>query len=588
MYSDVKNVRILVALLKEYGIKTAVLSSGTCSIPVIHSMEIDPCFECYSDIDERSAVYFAIGLAQMKREPIAVVCTSGTAACNYLPGVCEAMKQNIPLVIITCDKDQNTLGHLTIQKINQHEMYADNVKMSVCLSAIKDGNDEWAVRCMISQALLEMTHNGSGPVQINIYTDGDKKTFNFPKLPRVKKIDRLGYLDLVDQKDAIDRYLRSNKKILVVTGESYNLSRSCIISIEAFCKKYGAFWSAEHVANTHSLFSVNTYKVFEQTTLQEFREKLKPDIVISMGENYASYGIKSLLKLSSFTHWWIDSKGRVVDTWNSISRVFDCEIEDFFSLFAAGETENESEYQLAWKKKLMSICIPSKDFTSLSVVKRICENMDKCSIIHMGILNSTRLTHLFDIPNKANAYSNLGALGIDGCLSTFLGQAAVCQGQPALCIIGDLSFFYDINALHHMDIPSNARIVLLNNGGGSEFHLNTGIDVIPMIDDFISAGHNNRAEEWAKANGLFYLSARNDKELENVLPQLFSHEGPVMLEVITDIEKDSLAIKEMYRKNGYNCDVSHKSLQWRRILKKIVGIQKTQKIVRMAKIWRES
>ena len=153
MYSDVKSVRFLIALLKEYGIRFAVLSSGACSIPVIHSMEIDPFFECYSDIDERSAVYFAIGMYQMKREPIAVVCTSGTAACNYLPGVCEAMKQEIPLVLITCDKDQNTLGHLTIQKIDQHDMYAENCKISVCLPPIKDNSDTWAVRTMISQAL---------------------------------------------------------------------------------------------------------------------------------------------------------------------------------------------------------------------------------------------------------------------------------------------------------------------------------------------------------------------------------------------------------------------------------------------------
>ena len=588
MYSDVKSVRILISLLKEYGIKTAVLSSGTCSIPVIHSMEIDPFFQCYSDIDERSAVYFAIGIAQMKREPIAVVCTSGTATSNYLPGICEAMKQNVPLVVITCDKDQNTLGHLTIQKINQHDMYASNCKMSVCLPVIKDSNDEWAVRTMISQALLEVSHNGYGPVQINIYTDGDKKTFNIPDLPKIEKIERIDYFDLLKRKPEIDAYLKKKSRILVITGEIYNLSGQCVSNIETFCKKYGAVWSAEHVANTHSDISINTYRVFEQTTIQEFRNKLKPDLIISMGENYASYGIKSLLKQCKVEHWLINPKGRVVDAWNSIKNVFNCDIESFFELFNDDVISHvESDYQKVWRKKMESIKIPHEEFTSLHVVKDLCEKLDNCSIVHMGILNSTRLVHLFDIPKSARAYSNLGALGIDGSLSTFLGQAQEQKNGISLCVIGDLSFFYDINSLHHTQVPPNVRIVLLNNGGGSEFHLNTGKDVIPMIDDFISAGHPNKAKEWAEASGLIYLSAENDKELKKAFNKLFSDQGPVLLEILTDIEKDSVAIKEMYSTNGYSSDAAHRSLKMRRILTRIVGIQRTQKIVRMAKIWGE-
>lgn len=588
MYSDVKNVRLLIALMKEHGIKTAVLSSGTCSIPVIHSMEIDPFFECYSDIDERSAVYFAIGLAQMKREVVAVVCTSGTATCNYLPGICEARRQNIPLLVITCDKDQNTLGHLTIQKINQHDMYARNCKKSVCIPVIKDENDDWAARTMISQAIFELDHNGSGPVQINIYTDGDKKTFNTPDLPIVKKIERIDFFKLLLQKKAIDKYLRSKTKILVVTGENSSLSDNCVANIEKFCVKYGAVWSAEHVANSHSEVALNTYKIFEQITFQEFCNKLKPEIVISMGENFASYGIKSILKKCSFSHWWIDPKGRLVDVWNSLSCVIDCEVDEFFKIMTE-EVDNrqESAYQRAWKIKLESIKIPTEEFTSLYIVKRILDNLNGYSTLDMGILNSTRLVHLFDIPKNTNAYSNLGALGIDGSLSTFLGHISIQNKEKALCIIGDLSFFYDINSINKFDIPSNANILLLNNGGGSEFHLNTGIDVIPMLDDFISAGHHNKVTEWAKVNGLKYIAVKNDDELDLAIQMLNSDEGPVLVEAITDIENDSLAIKKMYKVNGYDDVVSNKSLILRKILTSLLGIKKTQKIVRMAKIWRE-
>ena len=588
MYSDVKNVRILIALLKEFGIRTAVLSSGTCSIPVIHSMEIDPFFECYSNIDERSAVFFAIGIAQMRREPIAVVCTSGTAACNYLPGIVEAMRQRVPLAVITCDKDPDSLGHLTIQKINQKDMYVSNCKKSVCIPVIKDRNDEWAARIMISQALLEVNHNGQGPVQINIYTDGDKKTFNTPSLPRVKAIRRLSYLNLLDCKKQIDRILREKKKILVVTGESNNLSTKCVSDIEAFCNFYGAVWSAEHVANTHSDYSINTYRVFEQTSVQDFKETLKPDLIISMGENFASYGIKSLLKQCKVDHWWIDPKGRAVDAWRSIDTIFECNIEDFFGIFNSDIKKTlESEYQKAWKRKFNSIKVPTEDFTSLYVVKRLCERINECTILHMGILNSTRLVHLFNIPRMTKAYSNLGALGIDGSLSTFLGQAKIQKNGIALCVIGDLSFFYDINSLHHLEIPTNVRIVLLNNGGGSEFHLNTGIDVIPMLDDFISAGHSNKAYGWAKANSITYLSAKDEHELTGALDVMFSGEGAMLLEVTTDIEKDSYAIKEMYKSNGYHTNLSNRNAKIKKVLTKLFGVQRMQRIVRVAKVWRE-
>ncbi|BDZ84434.1 2-succinyl-5-enolpyruvyl-6-hydroxy-3-cyclohexene- 1-carboxylate synthase [Claveliimonas bilis] len=588
MYSDVKNVRILVALLKKHGIRTAILSSGTCSIPVIHSMEIDSFFDCYSDIDERSAVFFAIGIAQMKREPVAVVCTSGTATCNYLPGVCEAMKQNIPIVIITCDKDQNTLGHLTIQKINQHNMYASNCKYSVCIPPIKDEKDDWAVETMISQALLELDHNGKGPVHINIYTDGDKKTFNTPGLPQVKNIKRLGYSQLLEKKHVLQTTLRTSSKILVVTGQISTLTETCVASIESFCKKYGAVWSAEYVANTHSYCSLNTYKVFEQITLNEFKRSLCPDIVISMGENFASYGIKSMLKLTHFSHWLINPSGRIVDAWNSIDNIFECEIQDFFDVMnSIPDVEQTTKYQRLWDTKMNSIKIPDEEFTSLHVVKKISEISENVKLIHLGILNSTRLGHLFSFPKMANVYSNLGALGIDGSLSTFLGQASVLKEGIALCIIGDLSFFYDINSLYHTDIPSNVRIVLLNNGGGSEFHLNTGIETIPMLDEYISAGHSNKAKEWAETCGLQYMSAYDKIELSEVLKNFMNPGGPILLETFTDLEMDSLAIKSMYKANGYSDEASYKSLGLRKILTKLVGVQKSQKIVRMAKIWRE-
>lgn len=590
MYTDVKSVRILIALMKAYNIKDAVLSSGTCSIPVLQSLESDGFFNCYSDVDERSAVYLAIGIAQANNAPVAVVCTSGTAACNYLPGICEARKLCVPLLIITCDKDPYTLGHLTIQKINQEGIYSDNCKFSVTLPVIKDNRDEWAVKTMITKSILELDHHGKGPVHINIYTDGDKKTFETNQLPIVSKVDRYDLVKLLENKAEFEEKLTEYPKILILIGEGIPMDDSTLENLQLFCQKYGAYVSAEYVANIQNEIAVNTYRLTEQLKPTEFIKTLKPDLVISMGGNYASYEIKTLLIKAKVIHWWVDPNGEVVDVFRSIDRIIECSPKDFFGVLAQDSTEKikSKQYIEAWNKRIGDIIIPeSEAFTSMYVVDELCKHLDKCKVLHLGILNSTRLVHLFDIPKNIRVYSNLGALGIDGSLSTFLGQASIEKEGLCICLIGDLSFLYDMNALYGINIPDNIRIVLLNNKGGSEFHLNTGIDVIPTLDNYISAGHNARAEGWVKSLGINYYSASNKNDFSNSLINFLNNKGPSMIEVFTDMEMDAQAIKNMYTRNGYTTSSKQTGYHLKKILRKMFGVERTQKIVKMAKIWRE-
>ena len=589
MYSDVKSVQILVALLKKYGIRYAVLSSGTCSIPVIHSMEIDDFFTCFSDIDERSAVYFAIGIAQMKKEAVAVVCTSGTATCNYLPGVSEARKLNVPIVVITCDKNPNTLDHMTIQKVNQEKMYANNSKFSVTLPVIKDAEDEWAVKTLINQALLEINHHGTGPVHINIYTDGNKTTYTTEKLPDVKKIERYDYFSIMGNKEKIYEELAKKNKILVVVGEMTPMEEKNVKVIEEFAEKYNAVILAEHVANFNSENCINAYKLLEQISLKKFLAELSPDLIISMGGNYASYGIKSALRGAKADNWWIDPQGQVVDTWRSLKKIFECSIFDFFQVMVEGGADRggKDHYLECWKKHLDAIKVPKSKFTSLYVVNNVIPYISNCSLVHLGILNATRLFHLFDIPKETRVYSNLGALGIDGSLSSFLGQASVEKEKTCLCIIGDLSFFYDINSLYKTELNNNIRIILLNNGGGSEFHLNTGIKKIPMLDDYIAAGHSSKAELWSKTCGLQYFTADNESDFLKILDEFMNADQAALLEVITDMEMDAQAIREMYDLNGYSSQDIGRFASTKKFLMKLLGTRKTQKIIKVVKAWME-
>lgn len=588
MYSDVKSVQILIALMKEYGIKNAVLSSGTCSIPVLYSLESDDYFTCYSNIDERSAVYFAMGIAQMKQETVAVVCTSGTAACNYLPGICEAMRLRSPILVITCDKDPYTLGHLTIQKINQEDMYANNCKYSVNLPVIKDKTDEWVVQTQIIKAIFNLNHHGTGPVHINIYTDGDKKTFNTRELPTVNKIQRYNLLELRQIREELIKKLQTKKRILLIAGQSTDLSGDQAESIVRFARKFGAVISAEYVANFQSEYAFNTYALTDQISYSDFEPMLKPDLIISFGGNYTSYELKTLLKRANVEHWYIDPSGDVVDVWRSIKMIFECSVDNFFEIFeTCPETDVNNQYRIDWKNRLEQLDIPTQKFTSLYVVKEMSRHLTKCSLLHAGILSSSRLINLINVPRKTRIYSNLGALGIDGSLSTFLGQATANREGLSVCLIGDLSFFYDINSMVNMTFPDNVRIILLNNGGGSEFHLNTGLKVIPTLDNYISAGHTSKAEDWAKSCGLNYFKANKMSGFSEILDEFMNSQGASFLEVETDIEEDAQAIKDMYIANHYDIDGYVRAGKLRKILVHTIGMQKTQKIIKMAKIWFE-
>jgi 2-succinyl-5-enolpyruvyl-6-hydroxy-3-cyclohexene-1-carboxylate synthase len=590
VYSSVKSVRYLSAVLKKYGVKYAVLSSGTCSIPVLRTLEVDDDFVCFSDIDERSAVFFAIGIAQASNSPVAVVCTSGTAACNYLPGVIEAKKLHVPLVIVTCDKIPYGMGNKILQKINQDQIFGDNVKISVCPPIIKKKEDEKDCEWTISKALYYMTLHTPGPVHINLYTDGEKKTFESKSLPVV--LGPIAYYDhsrLKDECKELKSILKTKNRILITVGQMPNpLAQETVHSLEMFCKKFPAVIIAENISNFRSQQKVLSYRITEQVDLDLLKERLAPDLIISIGEYYAAYQIMPFLKQTSSQHefWCVNHSGYPANVWNSLSKVFECSILDFFSMLSNDEADrDENEYYKKWDEIDKMVSIPDDiPFSSFMAVVSASSFFEKCHMIHAAILNSTRLVNMVSVPDHTTVYSNLGALGIDGCLSTFLGQASETHAGLDLCVIGDLSFLYDANALLDCTPASNMRIILLNNGGGSEFHFNTGINVIPEIDDYIAAGHTATFSHYAQECGFRYYSAKKEDELEKVLPEFFSDNGAAFLEVKTDIEEDAQVIKEVRARNTIRSIKKVNATNTHMLLRKIIGVRRAEKLVRIAKI----
>ncbi len=589
MYSVIKNVQILIALLKEYNIKHIITSPGGSSIPIVHSAENDNFFTCYSVIDERSAAYFAMGVSQKSGEPVAVVCTSGTAACNYLPAVTEAKYQNVPLVVITADKHPYYDRQLVTQVINQVNLYQDKVKHSVSLPIkIQNAEDFWYCHRLINEALLELTHHGTGPVHINIPTIGLQTEFNIKKLPEVNAINKISYESSFDVWEKKVNELTSAKRILVVCGQHCPYLEITRQHIEKFAEKYNCILSIEHVANIKCKGALLTYPVTETAPMYAAKVAA-PDLVISLGGNLASYLMRGCLQYTkdSFTHWVIEESGYVKDPFTKLTDIFECTPAYFFKYFAENAPEgisNDSRYYNTWKSLLDDIKIQDLPFSNIYVSKSLAEHIPNNSLLHLGILNSTRHMQFFDLDKSIEVYSNLGALGIDGSLSSFLGQASVNKGLSFL-LIGDLSFFYDMNAANIKHIGNNVRILLVNNGGASEFHFYIGRKNILSIDDYVSVKHNATAKGWVQSCGFKYFKASTKKEFDSAITRFVAEESecPILLEAFTDMEKDADITRQLY-----NLNKREEGLSGKKVIKKMIssiwGDAAVNKAAQIAKI----
>ncbi len=581
MYTEVKSYQYIISLLKQYGITQCVLSAGSRNVPFVHSVEEDPFFSCYSVVDERSAGYFALGLAQELNEPVVISCTSSTATCNYWPAVAEAYYQNVPIIVLTSDRDQRMVGQWEDQLIDQVGMYDRHVKKSVNLPIINDRNDEIYCQRIINEALLELDHNGSkGPIHINIPTNTYNRSFVVKKLPNTKKIDRL-YLNDLDSWSNRIKKLNQYKKIMIICGQKSNVSAELENEINNFFERFNCAVIGDYMCNIKMKDILNTtISMDDNVVSQKYLEQLMPELVISFGGQIFS-GIKEQLKknFGKFEHWIIQEDGRVVDPFKSLTTIFECKPEEAFRYFNKNsENKNSKKYFNELKDYNCSYEIPEFDYSNVYAIRRVVENLPNNSILHLSINDSIRITNFFKIPDSTKVYANIGTHGIDGCMSSFLGQS-VASKRPSFLIIGDLSFFYDMNSLRINAIGDNVHILLINNHGGSEFYYNK---IQQNNDKHTTARHNNIAEGWVKDNNFLYLSAHNKEEFDNNVTKFICNDSrPVVFEVFTEMKTDAEEIHNFYDKikpKDIKSEVIRKSKD---IIKEKIGQEKVKKLLNL-------
>ena len=538
---------ILIKFLKKHDIHKLVLSSGARNIPFVSSVENDEWFECFSVVDERNAAFFGMGLAQQSDEPVVIACTSGTAVSNYVTGITEAFYSRVQLIAITFDRSPYVLNQLETQKIDQMSIFDSITKANIELPVIKDEEDIWYCERILNEAFIALRQHGTGPIHINVPLVGSTNDLwekQGQDEDTIKYIDYYSY-ETNNWSEAIKEL--SGKKVLFILGQNTDLNDCEKERLNRFIYKLNAVVLSDNLTNFCSNNSVNPEKTIKALGSDSIKEYL-PDVVITYGANFQER-IKDLFKANErkFEHWSITEDGKVKDCFRSQTKLFECTLNYFIQQLSDKVISSDDEYLKSWKKLDEHLTIRNLPFSNFSVVRDFSHVIPQGSILHLSILNATRLMQFYDLDKSIRVYSNANSFGIDGCLPTFLGQA-YASDNLAFIIIGDLSFFYAMNAMGIKHIKSNVRVLLINNGGGAEFHIVPSHNELKTIDLHIGAAHNQTAKGWVESLGFEYISAQDEQVFKEKLEYFGSdNQKNIVFEVFTDMEKDGQTVLQTYR-----------------------------------------
>ena len=540
MYTDDKNAQIVLALLKQYGIHKIVVSPGTTNVPIARAAQTDPFFEAYSAVDERGAAYLAGGLAFASGEPVVISCTGATASRDYIPGLTEAYYRGLPVIAITSQHHSPCYSDLMPQMTDRTVSQNDVKRFSAILPLIKDDEDYRACVQLVNEALYTATRRDAGPVHINLPV-GNLYSFNTPKLPDVQKIDVFDAEDF--PADALSRALRE-KRIALFIGAHKPFDAETKSAIETFVRNCGAAVFCDHTANYTGAHRVLSAAAGDLAELDDL-----PDLVIDLGSVSGDYSASRLFKERCVWRISEDRKFHNRHGAETVEKLFFCSERFFFRTLESVRTD--TDYYGSIRRRIPETQTPTLPLSNLYAASKLSRLLPKNSYLHLGILNSLRSMNFFQLDPSVTVSCNVGGFGIDGAVSTALGQALADPKRLSFALIGDLAFFYDMNALGNRHVGNNLRILLVNNARGVEFRLNNGLERLwgSDTDELIAAhGHFGSAKAWAESMGFAYLTAAAKEAFDEQIVRFCDPEAfqkPVVFEIFTAAEDEQTALRNL-------------------------------------------
>jgi 2-succinyl-5-enolpyruvyl-6-hydroxy-3-cyclohexene-1-carboxylate synthase len=524
-------------------IKNIVISPGSRNAPLTLGFNLNPYFKTYSIVDERAAAFFALGIAQQIKFPVILVCTSGSALLNYYPAISEAYYSNIPLVILSADRPEKLLNIGDGQTINQKNVFNKNIGYSENLNqndnyflnlfGLRDNNQE-----KINKA-LNFSIEKQSPVHINIpFSEPLYEITNSLSVDSINKIPRLNNQNVKKVSSFRNKWQNSIKKIILIGLSSPDLLSEK--SIDLLAGDSSLLVLTENTSNVyHPSFCNKIDQLIAPLTNNELKE-FRPEILITIGGMIISKKIKAILRDNKPNEHWHIGIHEANDTFFCLTKHFKTSPNNIISKLYENFNDNGSDFYNKWdlviskRKEKHKEYLSNLIFCDFKVFDYVLNSIPSKSMLQVSNSSAIRYTQLFDLDSSINVFCNRGTSGIDGSTSTAVGAASVFKGNTVF-ITGDLSFFYDSNALWNNFIPSNFRVILINNKGGGIFKILTKDNNTELFKKFFETKHDLYAKDLCNMYGFEYFTSNNEDTLKNVLNDFYNEsEKPRLLEVITD------------------------------------------------------
>lgn len=543
IYPKIPLAQSILEICKAKGLTDIVISPGSRNAPLTIGFASNPDFKCYSIADERSAAFFALGIAQQTKKPVAIVCTSGSALLNYYPAVAEAFYSQIPLVVISADRPHDKIDIGDGQTIRQQNVYSSHILYSANLTEEASQKNDLKIADAITLALVK-----KGPVHINapfeepLYETVSELSVN----PVISETTFENSNSDEDINPFISQWNASKKKLVLVGVNEPNAIDEAIINNLA--NDPSVVVMTETTSNLHHPNFVNNIDTIITPFTEEDFKDFQPEILLTFGGMVVSKRIKAFLrKYRPKAHWHIDTL-RAYDTFGVLTKHFIAEPNLFLKNFLSQPTVisdyNQKMQELrAFRKEKHDLYLSKIPFSDFTVFEKVIPSLSKHSQLQISNSSAIRYAQLIDIDPTVAVFCNRGTSGIDGSTSTAIG-AAFASGQETILITGDISFLYDSNALWNNYIPKNFKIILLNNGGGGIFRILPGHQETPVFNTYFETSHCLTGEHLAKMYQFDYFTASNEVTLENNLTAFYQSEKPSILEVFTPtLENDKILLQ---------------------------------------------
>ncbi|MFB3386864.1 2-succinyl-5-enolpyruvyl-6-hydroxy-3-cyclohexene-1-carboxylic-acid synthase [Flavobacterium sp. LAR06] len=549
IYPKIPLAQSIIEICLAKGITHIIISPGSRNAPLTIGFAQNPNFTCYSIADERSAAFFALGIAQQIKKPTAIVCTSGSALLNYYPAVAEAFYSQIPLVVISADRPQSKIDIGDGQTIRQENVFQNHSVFNANLTEDASEENDLKINKAIETAILQ-----KGPVHINapfeepLYETVSALSVQ-PKITHSEQI--IGTKTIENVADFVSIWNSAKRKLIMVGVNEANVIDQEII--DNLAQDPSVVVLTETTSNLHHPDFINSIDTlitpFDDVDFKE----LNPDVLVTFGGMIVSKRIKGFLrKHKPKEHWHIDTL-RAYDTFNALTQHFVMQPNDFFKDLLSQTEYTRSKYAekigtiYKFRKIRRNQYLEKIPFSDFKVFEKVIESLPKNSQLQVSNSSAIRYAQLIHINPSIEVFCNRGTSGIDGSTSTAIG-ASVGSGKPNVFITGDISFLYDSNALWNAYIPKNFKIILINNGGGGIFRILPGHEEKPVFNTYFETSHHLTAEHLAKMYQFNYLTASNIESLETKIQELYAQDDtPAILEIFTPTVENDVVLKQYFK-----------------------------------------